>query len=258
MSTITRCGSFARATPMGRRCPRSPPTAGRRCGWATRVGVWLFAQELSAATDQGGGAVSLTTVERSRVWWRQAGRHVTLLVGLSAVILVLVALPAHSVGKGFLLGLATAYVAFLVGFAICPLKVKRRLERIGLQSGTISLVSGVVSIDSRAITVRLPPDVVESIQETRRMVFVKARWGQVFGVPLRCFANDLVSGMVIPVSKLPGAMRTVSEALPSEALSHVRHRHGRGYGYACTGRARGVGRRQPGAGGQVLPLGVLP
>ena len=31
----------------------------------------------------------------------------------------------------------------------------------------------------------------------------------------------LVSGMVIPVSKLPGAMRTVSEALPSEALSHV-------------------------------------
>jgi ABC-2 type transport system permease protein len=33
----------------------------------------------------------------------------------------------------------------------------------------------------------------------------------------------LVSGMVIPVSKLPGAMRTVSRLLPSEALAHVLH-----------------------------------
>jgi ABC-2 type transport system permease protein len=33
----------------------------------------------------------------------------------------------------------------------------------------------------------------------------------------------LVSGMVIPVSKLPGPMQKVSEALPSEALSHILH-----------------------------------
>ncbi len=44
----------------------------------------------------------------------------------------------------------------------------------------------------------------------------------------------LVSGMVIPVSKLPGAMRTVSEALPSEALSHV---HAVGTGAATGTRA---------------------
>jgi hypothetical protein len=64
----------------------------------------------------------------------------------------------------------------------------------------------------------------------------------------------LVSGLVIPVSKLPGAMRTVGEALPSEALSHVHA--------AATGTRAwvvlAVGRRQPGAGGQVLPLGVIP
>lgn len=33
----------------------------------------------------------------------------------------------------------------------------------------------------------------------------------------------LVSGMVIPVSKLPGPMQKVSEALPSEALAHILH-----------------------------------
>jgi ABC-2 type transport system permease protein len=33
----------------------------------------------------------------------------------------------------------------------------------------------------------------------------------------------LVSGMVIPVSKLPGPMRTASRALPSEALAHILH-----------------------------------
>jgi ABC-2 type transport system permease protein len=33
----------------------------------------------------------------------------------------------------------------------------------------------------------------------------------------------LISGMVIPVSKLPGAMRAVSEILPSEALAHILH-----------------------------------
>lgn len=33
----------------------------------------------------------------------------------------------------------------------------------------------------------------------------------------------LVSGMVIPISKLPGPMRSVSELLPSEALSHILH-----------------------------------
>ena len=33
----------------------------------------------------------------------------------------------------------------------------------------------------------------------------------------------LISGMVIPISKLPGPMRTVSELLPSEALSHILH-----------------------------------
>ena len=69
----------------------------------------------------------------------------------------------------------------------------------------------------------------------------------------------LVSGMVIPVSKLPGVMRTVSEALPSEALSHVQAvGTGAAAGTPCMGRARGVGRRRPGAGGQVLPLGVIP
>lgn len=33
----------------------------------------------------------------------------------------------------------------------------------------------------------------------------------------------LVSGMVIPVSKLPSAMRIVSQLLPSEALAHILH-----------------------------------
>jgi ABC-2 type transport system permease protein len=33
----------------------------------------------------------------------------------------------------------------------------------------------------------------------------------------------LISGMVIPVSKLPGGLRAVSRALPSEALAHVLH-----------------------------------
>jgi hypothetical protein len=67
-----------------------------------------------------------------------------------------------------------------------------------------------------------------------------------------------VSGLVIPVSKLPGAMRTVSAAVPSKALSHV---HAVGTG-AVTGTRAGVvlavwDRRRPGAGGQVLPLGVI-
>jgi ABC-2 type transport system permease protein len=33
----------------------------------------------------------------------------------------------------------------------------------------------------------------------------------------------LVSGMVIPISKLPGAMQSVVELLPSEALASVLH-----------------------------------
>ena len=33
----------------------------------------------------------------------------------------------------------------------------------------------------------------------------------------------LISGMVIPVSKLPGPMRTFARALPSEALAHILH-----------------------------------
>ena len=43
----------------------------------------------------------------------------------------------------------------------------------------------------------------------------------------------LVSGMVIPVSKLPGPMQKVSEALPSEALAHILHA-------AATGAGTGV------------------
>ncbi len=43
----------------------------------------------------------------------------------------------------------------------------------------------------------------------------------------------LISGMVIPVSKLPGPMRIASEALPSEALAHVLHA-------AATGAATGT------------------
>lgn len=42
----------------------------------------------------------------------------------------------------------------------------------------------------------------------------------------------LVSGMVIPVSKLPSAMRAVSRLLPSEALAHILHA-------AATGAATG-------------------
>ncbi len=44
----------------------------------------------------------------------------------------------------------------------------------------------------------------------------------------------LVSGMVIPVSKLPGAMRAVSRLLPSEALARILHA-------AATGRPTGSG-----------------
>ena len=47
----------------------------------------------------------------------------------------------------------------------------------------------------------------------------------------------LLSGMVIPVSKLPGAMRTVSEALPSKALPHL---HAVGTGAATGTRASSV------------------
>jgi ABC-2 type transport system permease protein len=43
----------------------------------------------------------------------------------------------------------------------------------------------------------------------------------------------LISGMVIPVSKLPGAMRTAARLLPSEALAHVLHA-------AATGASAGV------------------
>jgi ABC-2 type transport system permease protein len=43
----------------------------------------------------------------------------------------------------------------------------------------------------------------------------------------------LVSGMVIPVAKLPGALRTVVALLPSESLAHVLHA-------AATGHSTGV------------------
>jgi ABC-2 type transport system permease protein len=43
----------------------------------------------------------------------------------------------------------------------------------------------------------------------------------------------LVSGMVIPVAKLPAALRTIVALLPSESLAHVLHA-------AATGHATGV------------------
>ena len=43
----------------------------------------------------------------------------------------------------------------------------------------------------------------------------------------------LISGMVIPVSKLPGPLQKVAEALPSEALAHILHA-------AAGGHAAGV------------------
>ena len=69
----------------------------------------------------------------------------------------------------------------------------------------------------------------------------------------------LVSGMVISVSKLAGAMRTVSEARPSEALSHV---HAVGTG-AATGTRAGVVLAvwaviRALLAAQVLRLGVIP
>ena len=63
----------------------------------------------------------------------------------------------------------------------------------------------------------------------------------------------MLSGMVIPVSKLPGAMRTVSEALPSEALSHM---HAVGTGTWVVLAVCAVVRQVYWP--QVLPLGVIP
>lgn len=40
----------------------------------------------------------------------------------------------------------------------------------------------------------------------------------------------LISGMVIPISELPGPMQAVSEALPSEALAHILHAAAAGTG----------------------------
>ena len=69
----------------------------------------------------------------------------------------------------------------------------------------------------------------------------------------------LVSGMLAPLSKLPGGLQAVAKALPAAALADALHRAlglgavGAGMGVA---RARGVGGGRTGRGGGHVPVGM--